>query len=358
MNVLASLFLISRRARTLGVLFLILSSIAILMAININNPFVEQIEELQKQLITTSGIFTALILAILVPKFSEKRAERLLLISQYKKDCKKVAAFRAFIHKFKYFDLFKDPRGLRRTYLYNRSFRDYKNSYQFQLELEQRLHREEIIPEDIGKMEFYGAIRDFSYEAASGGISFFSKYGEYTYSLEKLEMLHDCCQSMWSSLDRLEYIREGVNRSFSQQSTYSTDRMNELVPFFSATKSKIPITNLTDFIRKETSEYEQILSTMTGNLLRILYDLSPKNFSFLAHDTSFILIFVLLIPLYTLLFKFNPIVSILIAITCFSTTATFVINFLFDVYRLFNTDNFRDEYEEDKYVIYPQEPYN
>ena len=358
MKTFYSIILFSRQIRTLTVLLFILGSVAIIIATNLKNPFAEHIEELQKQLITTSGIFTALILAVLIPKFSEKRAERLLLINQSKKDCKRVAAFRAFVHTIRHFNLFNDPRGLRRTYLSGRSFRDYKDSYNFSLELEQRLQRGEIMPQDIGKMEFYGAIRDFSYEAASGGISFFSKYGEYIYSLEKLETLHYCCHSMWSSLDRLDYIREDLNRSFFQYSTYSTGRMNELVPFFSANKSKGPIENLTEFMRNETSEYEQILSTMLGNLNRILYDLSPKNFSFLAYDTTFILIFGLIIPLYTLLFNFSFMASLLIAIACFSVTITFVVNFLFDAYRLFNTDNFRGEYEEDKYILYPPAPYN
>ncbi|MCC3151588.1 hypothetical protein Q3A66_02055 [Hymenobacter sp. BT770] len=336
---------------------IILASIAALMATNINHPFVERADELQKQLITTSGIFTALMFAILMPKFSERGIERKQLIQEYRNDCKQLAAFRSFMHFTLHFGMFSEPivSMLRNKFLKGRSFNDYRSSLEIEEELNDLINSEKVKPQDSGKMHLYAAIRDFAYEASAGGISFYRKHSEYTFSLEKLQYLQECCGAIWYSFDKYKYLSEPFNYNYNEQHDYWNKRMEELIPSFSL-EEKAP-KDKAKFVMNQAGIYEQFIGAMINKMDKILYTLSPNTFSSISFDTIFILAFGVVIPLYTLLFETSPLTSQIIGFTCFSITITFIINFVFDLYLFFNKDWFKDKYEEEIYPLYPEDRY-
>ncbi|WP_157541318.1 hypothetical protein [Hymenobacter aerophilus] len=335
---------------------LILSSVGVFLFCNINKPFVEDIDELHKQLITISGIFTALMLTILMPFFIERANERQLIINEYNKDCKRVAAFRAFVYHIRDFDMFESSSSLQFTYLKGRSFQEYKESSEFFSELYSLSNEGKVKGENIGRMELYGAIRDFAYDFPSG-ISFFSKYSEYTYSYEKLQYIHYCCNMIWYSLDRHNYLRQALNRSYSFHSTYWIGVMEKLIPFFSIEKTKLPLKDPANFVMSQAGEYEQIISNMLNKMHKILFELSPQNYSSISLDTIFILLFGLIMPLYTLLFKIPLFHNQVTGLICFTITITFIINFLIDVYKIFNKDNFKEKYENETRPLFDRRRY-
>ena len=356
MKAVLQIILHHRTVRILLIFALILASAIAFIANNTKNPFVDEIDELSKQLITISGIFTALMLTILMPFFLERAAERRTLVNEYKNECKKLAAFRSFTYYIKFFDMFKSSSALQAKYLKGRSLIDYRNSSEIDAELWELVNSEQVRGEDIERMDFYGAIRDFSYNPPYE-TGMFTKYSDYIFSYEKLEYMHECCRSIWYSLDKHKYLRDAFDNSYAFHSTYWIQRMEEVVPAFSTERTKTPLKKPSQFLMNQAGEYEQVIQTMLNKLYKILYELSPQSFTFISTDTVYILAFGIIIPLYTLLFRIPTIYNQVIGLACFSITITFIVNFLFDMHAIFNKDSFKDTYEDEEYPLFPKDQF-
>ncbi|TLM94251.1 hypothetical protein [Hymenobacter jeollabukensis] len=290
MKTILKLVFYNKKIRTLTLFTLISTLYSILIILKLDNPFTSDIKDIFFQLITISGIFTALMFAIITLKLSETTLKRQEKISQYRADCRKIAAFQSFTHSLRYLDVFQNVHFLEKKYIRIKSYLDYRKSYEDDEETTKDIKEGRTTGSDYYAFELYGAIRDFSHRGGAFN-TIFLPHKEYMFSLEKIEYLHECCNYIWYWLDKNHTnIRQRTNNSYYLHSSYWKDQMKKLTPVF-ANDVVLEEDKISQFLMSVASDYEQYIQKMILDMNEIIYNLSPKIILPLVKDLIIISIF-------------------------------------------------------------------
>lgn len=343
----------NKAVRTLAAFVVIGSVFIALMVANIKKPFGPQVDEASKQLITVSGILTALSFAVLMPKAAERSADRQQKLALYRKKSKKLAAFRSFARFLAHVSLFQGKVGaLSFEYIKSRSFGDYREDYAVWNEIEQRINDGNIDVKDFHRFELYAILKDFSFD--HNFFKHFRKNGSYDFALKRLVYVTECCGWAWYKLDHNRYLLGELNDSFVSFAKYFREEAIELTKYFSIGKVKLRPdgSNVGEFLKEELSEYDEFLRQAIKDLEEILYELSPVVFRPLLIDLLFIFCFGVITPLTSLVFNFSAFQRELLCLVDVSVTGAFIATFLVDVLNFFTIDWVAKDLEDDGYPLH------